>query len=323
MTRSMKITIRGNNVVFESRHSDDSVIRRMGELIADKTIRSEFAINVWSKRNQGLTFKQLLWLHFLVAEVESNIVSETKDENLFNVVRIVALLETARRNGIKWPVLHAETETERHIRMSLTGSESQEPGSVSITNGDRETYFGRIHRNGHVVKDKLPADIEKCLLLIVEDPIKFARLYGRRVGKCCFGNHHLTNKNSIALGYGPICAEKWGLYHSYAKGAVEGSEDHMKPSEILVAAGGDKELAKAIKDGTAKAKRSSKSAQKQQRYHAKKHAALDSALGDCDDSPVVPPYMIKGTRPLAELLCKEHGWSLPCPSCKYGKEVSK
>jgi hypothetical protein len=38
-----------------------------------------------------------------------------------------------------------------------------------------------------------------------------ATAYGRRMGECCFCGLTLTDGRSIAVGYGPICAGKWGL----------------------------------------------------------------------------------------------------------------
>jgi len=37
---------------------------------------------------------------------------------------------------------------------------------------------------------------------------------GHKHGNCCFCCRDLTNAVSVHLGYGPICAEKYGLPHS-------------------------------------------------------------------------------------------------------------
>ncbi len=45
----------------------------------------------------------------------------------------------------------------------------------------------------------------------MEQPISESALRGKEYGRCCFCNRELDNEGSIQHGYGPICAEKWGL----------------------------------------------------------------------------------------------------------------
>lgn len=45
----------------------------------------------------------------------------------------------------------------------------------------------------------------------MEQPISESSLHGKEYGRCCFCNRELDNEGSIFHGYGPICAEKWGL----------------------------------------------------------------------------------------------------------------
>ena len=46
---------------------------------------------------------------------------------------------------------------------------------------------------------------------ILSNPISESALQGKEYGRCCFCNRELDNEGSIFHGYGPICAEKWGL----------------------------------------------------------------------------------------------------------------
>ncbi len=46
---------------------------------------------------------------------------------------------------------------------------------------------------------------------ILSNPISESALQGKEYGRCCFCNRELDNEGSIQHGYGPICAEKWGL----------------------------------------------------------------------------------------------------------------
>jgi hypothetical protein len=38
-------------------------------------------------------------------------------------------------------------------------------------------------------------------------------IYGQRFGSCCFCGRELTEKASLYYGYGPVCADKYGLPH--------------------------------------------------------------------------------------------------------------
>ena len=46
---------------------------------------------------------------------------------------------------------------------------------------------------------------------LMSNPISESALRGKEYGRCCFCNRELDNEGSIQHGYGPICAEKWGL----------------------------------------------------------------------------------------------------------------
>ena len=46
---------------------------------------------------------------------------------------------------------------------------------------------------------------------LLSNPISESALQGQEDGRCCFCNRELDNEVSIFHGYGPICAEKWGL----------------------------------------------------------------------------------------------------------------
>jgi hypothetical protein len=55
------------------------------------------------------------------------------------------------------------------------------------------------------------SDIATLIRRILANPIEETKLQGQKFGNCCFCGLELTNKSSLIAGYGPICAEKWGL----------------------------------------------------------------------------------------------------------------
>ncbi len=53
--------------------------------------------------------------------------------------------------------------------------------------------------------------IVAALRAIALDPAKAAQAYGTLTGQCCFCSRDLTDARSIDKGYGPVCADHFGL----------------------------------------------------------------------------------------------------------------
>jgi len=49
------------------------------------------------------------------------------------------------------------------------------------------------------------------LVALAEDPAAVSAIQGRKMGACCYCRRELTTDASLSVGYGPICADKWGL----------------------------------------------------------------------------------------------------------------
>lgn len=62
-------------------------------------------------------------------------------------------------------------------------------------------------------KTKHPDWAVEALDLLEDSPRKMALLQGKRTNCCIFCARELTDPVSVYFGYGPICAEKWGLRH--------------------------------------------------------------------------------------------------------------
>lgn len=109
------------------------------------------------------------------------------------------------------------------IRLVRCGPNSRYAGNINIEiNGN---WFGRIERDGNmythmrqqlttenVHPDELP--IFDYLLAFSANPAFHARMHGQQYNYCCFCARELTDAVSVKLGYGPICADKYGLPHS-------------------------------------------------------------------------------------------------------------
>lgn len=83
---------------------------------------------------------------------------------------------------------------------------------------ERKVLYGTLDgaatfRASPFVDQALIPGIKDTLKHLDDDPHKAARLEGHATGRCCFCARRLDNPESVAVGYGPICAEKYGLAH--------------------------------------------------------------------------------------------------------------
>ena len=107
----------------------------------------------------------------------------------------------------------------KDLRLTVAGPTSKAPGSINVTStGDYENreWFGRVALDGtwqpsQKVQPETATAIVAALRAIAEYPAGAAKAYGDATGNCCFCSIKLTDKRSITAGYGPICANNYGL----------------------------------------------------------------------------------------------------------------
>lgn len=131
-------------------------------------------------------------------------------------LKILQLMRKANES-IKYPKIRLQ----EGYTLALAGSKSHYKGSINITDGmpyGSNIWYGRINTNGTIsyprgISDSDKIKIEDELNNFSRDPANYANLYGKLTNSCMFCGLTLTNQQSIAVGYGPICAEKYGLPH--------------------------------------------------------------------------------------------------------------
>lgn len=129
---------------------------------------------------------------------------------------VLVTLHLARRNGIRYPKIRLQSDI-GNIKISLT-ERGREPGTAVIVQTEEDRFLGRIRKDGSTDRP-LPPAVDQVLHDFMQDPLGMARVYGSTTGSCSFCGRTLTHSSSVELGYGPICAEKWGLFHQYSHGA--------------------------------------------------------------------------------------------------------
>lgn len=127
--------------------------------------------------------------------------------------RLFALLAQARTNGLKRPFILAAGGPFDPMRLSL----SKDGAAVYVKAQSSSLYLGAV-RDGKFLPSREAmlgpddrAGIVAALGAFAADPVAQAALYGHETGCCCFCARELTDKRSIAVGYGPICADHFGL----------------------------------------------------------------------------------------------------------------
>jgi hypothetical protein len=128
---------------------------------------------------------------------------------------LVAFLKAARERGLKFPKTRFAAPGNGELLLSLAGDDSRNPGSVYVKlNGE---YVGKVTREGaaYGVDALLPT-----LQAIEADPAAAGAAYGALTGRCSFCGLGLTDEGSVEVGYGPVCASRYGLPHK-AKGSAK------------------------------------------------------------------------------------------------------
>ena len=113
----------------------------------------------------------------------------------------------AMDGGQKRPVYRAAG-----LVLSLAPLSGRNSGSIYVKDAETGDYFGKIDE--HLVYRAVHAAPEwaaDALSRIARDPSAAAVEYGRETGRCSCCGRELTNPESIALGIGPICKDRWGF----------------------------------------------------------------------------------------------------------------
>jgi hypothetical protein len=186
------------------------VLRDLLPQIPDRS--RSFASDLIEKgRRWGLSEKQAYWVNRLIQESQRPAPAAT---NIGDLSRVLELFRTAaahlKRPGI---VLRVGATT---IKLSVASEAARHPGTVNVA--DHAPYgmgrfYGRISRDGRFEPSRTesPAGLPEKLREFAQHPARVAAEHGRLTGHCCFCNLPLSDERSTDAGYGPVCAEHWGL----------------------------------------------------------------------------------------------------------------
>lgn len=105
---------------------------------------------------------------------------------------------------LRYPAINLTSKDGRKIRIYRATK-----GYIAIkVDGE---YVGKLMSAGAQIILYSAKELLDEIDTLLSNPITESALQGREYGRCCFCNRELDNEGSIQHGYGPICAEKWGL----------------------------------------------------------------------------------------------------------------
>lgn len=203
-----------------------------------------FALSLcaWYDEHDKLSSKQMFhackfwqWINQNVAEaggVVKPVPSAKKDETPPRVVidgsRLIALFDKASKE-LKYPNVKYRIEPGWHFinadhikfyRTSVMNKRYGE-GCVMCIFEWKDTYgvpnkevLLTIVRDGRTAFGKFCFDkpmLQQELKQIIESPLDAFKVNGIKYSHCCFCGQELNTRESVAAGYGPICADKYGL----------------------------------------------------------------------------------------------------------------
>lgn len=104
-------------------------------------------------------------------------------------------------------------------------------GSVYVVPPDKPGWYARIETNGSLTLNQANTfpGLEEQLRSLAANPAAYAADYGKMHGNCCFCSLPLSDKRSLEAGYGPVCAENYGLLYPKKK---EGGKQQQASSFI-------------------------------------------------------------------------------------------
>lgn len=173
-------------------------------------------------RNYGLSQKQGNYVAILLDRVDEALgrkqevqlpakFDKSGEQLAPGFTKIVALFLKAKEQGLKWPKIRLQTSQGEKIVLRLS-----QRGDVTVTDNatsfDDRRYYGRISPQGFYAPTEIVTpDVTQLLKDLAQNPAEMAALYGHQTSNCCFCGLQLTTSESVTVGYGPICADNFGL----------------------------------------------------------------------------------------------------------------
>lgn len=176
---------------------------------------SDFAASLLDqvKKKGDLSPKQLQAVYQSIAR-EEDWAKQREQKATQTQIDMTDLLDRfalALKAGIKRPKVNTGD-----LLFSLAPATGRNAGCVYVKGekdayGDRP-YFGKITPEGKFFAGpNVEDDVKQRIAEVGSDVVGSAKAHGAQHGNCCFCSRDLTTDESVSNGYGPICADRYGL----------------------------------------------------------------------------------------------------------------
>lgn len=177
------------------------------------------SLNSYLVRNGKLTDKQL-------AAVRKQMEPKPEAAAPCEVRSVKALQDAfakARENGIKRPKMNLSG-----FKFRPAPENGRNPNAIYVMSGD--DYLGKIYEGQFMATRDCNEDQKRDIVEVCSNPHKAAVAYGQRTGNCAICKRELSRTDSINLGVGAICAEKYGFVGFASQFAAEEPEAEQEES---------------------------------------------------------------------------------------------
>lgn len=226
MVRTMWVVSQGRNAKFETPFTDEQAFEALQKSVEAQQATKFAQSLVNQARFRGLSPKQWVWVHKLATELLrpcGSVALEPQNGGLVGGLQPVLDMLQSAAHHLKYPRV-----VYRGVRISL----AKAPDTMNVTSDERSfaqrVFYGRVSPGGsfHATRG-CPAEVIEVLSDLAVDPVAKTAAEGRRTGACCFCARELSTNESLAAGYGPVCAEKYGL----PWGGPAGEREHDEPGQ--------------------------------------------------------------------------------------------
>ena len=184
--------------------TDEEAIEVLSKLVADTGLAFGAKLLRQLEQPKGLSPDQIVWVHIL---------ANGEPQKTISVPRIQALFDNANKSGLKRVSLTFKQD-EVKVQFRLAGRRSKYFGSILVTDGGSygsNKWYGTITGGECNTARSVVREVTDAVAVIEADPVKAAKLSAKLDARCCFCGRDLTTKESIGVGYGPVCAANFGL----------------------------------------------------------------------------------------------------------------
>ena len=168
---------------------------------------NELSASLVEQHNAGRAWseKQVAAIQGMVARMEERRAQRAAEAQAVDLSLIVQMFDHAKTSGYKRPIYRAEG-----LKISLAPESSTNAGALYVKNSDGD-YIGKV-QDGRFFSTRDATDEHKrAIETIAVNPGEAAIRYGRKTGSCACCGRPLSNRQSVDLGIGPICRDKWGF----------------------------------------------------------------------------------------------------------------